>query len=282
MKKNFTLLFLFTAIYSNAQVLCGTAVEGNSITLTAPPGNIFTTIEFASYGTPNGTCGSFTIGGCHASNSVAICTSVFVGFNSATISATNGVFGDPCGGTPKRLYIQARYSSTLPLNLISFTAKKLDDGKIRLDWASDNEVNTSFFIIEKSTDGTLFDQTGSVNAIGNGAHNYSFTDIVSKTGSVFYYRLKMVDKNGKYQYSNIVRVTFNRADIKLLAFPAIADKSITVITNRQQEAIITNYTGQIVKKVMLVNGNSTVNVAELNSGVYIIKTEEATVKFIKE
>ncbi|TAL41130.1 MAG: hypothetical protein EPN92_13435, partial [Chitinophagaceae bacterium] len=66
MKRFFTLIILLVSVYSNAQVLCGTADEGGVVTLTAPAGNIITSIEFASYGTPNGTCGSFTIGSCDA------------------------------------------------------------------------------------------------------------------------------------------------------------------------------------------------------------------------
>lgn len=176
-----TILLLIGGTDSFAQVICGTANEGGSITLTAPPNNRFTSIEFASYGTPNGTCGSFTTGGCHAANSMTIVEGVFLGQNSATINATNGVFGDPCGGTVKRLYIQARYSATLPLTLISFTAQNTGPGKIRLNWASEDEKNTSRFIVEKSTDGNLFEQVGEVAAAGSGSNNYSFTDIISNT-----------------------------------------------------------------------------------------------------
>src|SRR6266496_4792320 len=143
MKIFFTFIFFFFSVYSNAQVLCGTTDEGGTIILTAPAGNVFTTIDFASYGTPNGSCGSFTIGSCHAVNSTIICSAVFVGNNSASINATNGVFGDPCGGTFKRLYIEATYSLTLPLTLISFTAKKIEEDKIKLEWLTDHEINTS-------------------------------------------------------------------------------------------------------------------------------------------
>ncbi|MBX2906616.1 MAG: Ig-like domain-containing protein [Taibaiella sp.] len=97
--------------------ICGTASEGGSVTLTAPAGSVFTSIDFASYGTPNGSCGSFTIGGCNASTSTSVAASYLIGNNSATIPATNAVFGDPCVGTGKRLYIQASYG-VIP----SFTA----------------------------------------------------------------------------------------------------------------------------------------------------------------
>ena len=94
--------------------ICGTAPENGTVFLQAPPGTVIDQIIFASYGTPNGSCGSFTLGGCHASNSVTRVGSVALGHNSASIPATNGFFGDPCGGTVKRLYIEAHYSGAGP------------------------------------------------------------------------------------------------------------------------------------------------------------------------
>lgn len=88
--------------------ICATVAENGTATLTAPAGTTFTSVDFASYGTPTGTCGSFAIGGCHASNSVSVVQGYLIG-QSGTINipATNGVFGDPCSGIAKSLYIQA-------------------------------------------------------------------------------------------------------------------------------------------------------------------------------
>ena len=80
--------------------------EGGSITLFAPEGKVFTSVLFASYGTPNGN----TLGECHATNSVAIVSEVFLGNTTGTISASNDVFGDPCGGTYKSLTISLGFS----------------------------------------------------------------------------------------------------------------------------------------------------------------------------
>ncbi len=90
--------------------VCGTANEGGSITLTAPLGAVFTGISFASYGTPTGSCSSFATGTCHSTTSVSVVESYLIGNSTATIPASNTVFGDPCTGTLKRLYVQAIYS----------------------------------------------------------------------------------------------------------------------------------------------------------------------------
>ena len=87
--------------------ICGQANEGSSLTLTAPPGTVFVSIDFASYGTPTGICGAYALGGCHAVTSTAILLNACLGQTTCTVSASNDVFGDPCYGTVKRLYVEA-------------------------------------------------------------------------------------------------------------------------------------------------------------------------------
>lgn len=92
--------------------ICGTVGEPGSFTLTAPVGHVFDKVLFASYGNPDGTCGNFSIGACHAAASQSIVEGLLLGNSSVTLSASNGVFGDPCPGTSKRLYVQARFAPT--------------------------------------------------------------------------------------------------------------------------------------------------------------------------
>ena len=96
-------------LYSLNDTEWGTAGEGSSLTLTAPSGNEFTEVLFASYGTPTGSNGLYRISSCDSSSSIAEVQAAFIGKTTATISADNGVFGDPCGGTVKNLSIVLRY-----------------------------------------------------------------------------------------------------------------------------------------------------------------------------
>jgi len=89
-------------------VICSTASENSSVTLTCPTGQTMYALDFASYGTPNGSCGAFTVSTCDATTSTMDVSTSCLGQNSCTVSASNGVFGDPCYGTVKRLYVQAR------------------------------------------------------------------------------------------------------------------------------------------------------------------------------
>jgi hypothetical protein len=94
-------------------VLCGTANENASVSMTAPAGTHFISVGFASYGTPTGSCSSFATSSCHAAGSQGIVENYLLGNNAATIPATNAVFGDPCQGTVKRLYVEATYGQSV-------------------------------------------------------------------------------------------------------------------------------------------------------------------------
>jgi hypothetical protein len=84
----------------------GTAGEGGTVILNAPAGYTFTSVAFASYGLPTGSAGSYAIDpGCHSPTSASQVAAAFVGQTSGSIPATNAVFGDPCPGIGKRLYI---------------------------------------------------------------------------------------------------------------------------------------------------------------------------------
>lgn len=85
---------------------CSTTSEGGAVGDTAPSGMVFNRVDFSSYGTPEGGCGSFSFGWCNAGSSNGYnptpTTSYYVGAN-------NGTWGDPCGGTYKRMYVQMSY-----------------------------------------------------------------------------------------------------------------------------------------------------------------------------
>ena len=87
--------------------------SGMNADLTAPAGMIFINVDFASFGLPEGACPDFTYGTCHAANSQAIAESYLIGNNSASIPATTDLFGDPCSGEIKRLYIKATYADVI-------------------------------------------------------------------------------------------------------------------------------------------------------------------------
>lgn len=104
---NVTYKAMSVGVRASTTSLCNTANEGGNVTVTCPTGTTISAIDYASYGTPTGTCGAFVDGACNGANSKTVVETECLGKATCTVPATNTKFGDPCGGTGKRLYVQA-------------------------------------------------------------------------------------------------------------------------------------------------------------------------------
>ncbi|MGI4874676.1 MAG: FG-GAP-like repeat-containing protein [Janthinobacterium lividum] len=113
-------------ITATAQKVGGTAEgivsEGQTLTLTAPTGYVFSKVTFASYGDPSGSNGSYTQGSCHAPASQSLVEGLLLGqTGSINISADNLTFGgDPCSGVGKALAVVAVYTQGSPTTTLTY------------------------------------------------------------------------------------------------------------------------------------------------------------------
>ena len=99
----------------------------------------------------------------------------------------------------------------IPVELVSFNSSVTPDG-VKLNWMTATETNNQGFDIERSEDGTTFTKIGYVpgNGTSTEVHRYSFIDNSKFTGNnVVYYRLKQIDFDGTFTYSNVVNVDAN-------------------------------------------------------------------------
>lgn len=71
------------------------------------PNQVISSIKFASYGKPSGTCGSFSHGSCRSTNALSIVQKACVGSKSCSIEVSTNTFGDPCKGVAKSLAVEA-------------------------------------------------------------------------------------------------------------------------------------------------------------------------------
>ena len=99
----------------------------------------------------------------------------------------------------------------IPVKLLVLNAKADDKGNI-LEWHTASEVNTREFIIERSADGKDFSLAFWITPKGSANTSTSYRHTDTSAGSQTYYRLRMVDANGKEQVSRIVAV--NRQSVK--------------------------------------------------------------------
>jgi hypothetical protein len=109
--------------------------------------------------------------------------------------------GGPMFGSPMAVDIQLLVP--LPLQLMSFSAENKGKNN-QLTWRTASEVNTSHFVVQRSKDGAQFADMGQVQSINDRTKvsTYSFTDQTPLNGNN-YYRLKMMDRDGQFKYSNV-------------------------------------------------------------------------------
>ncbi len=140
-------------------------------------------------------------------------------YNGGTYKVDGNTNGSPPGsGSDLRkasdhlpVYATFYFNNTsTPVELVSFSGK-FDGDSINLKWNTATEVRNYGFDIEKSLNNITWSKIGFVNGNGNSnsPHNYSFTDDnITSTGS-FYYRLKQIDDDGSFVYSNVVSININ-------------------------------------------------------------------------
>ncbi len=89
---------------------------------------------------------------------------------------------------------------TLPVKLNSFTVQKANSSA-QLNWSTEQELNSSYFSVERSSDGRKWNSIFRVNAAGNSTqvNNYKAFDNTPLNG-INYYRLKQFDGDGKFEY----------------------------------------------------------------------------------
>src|SRR5688572_837305 len=173
---------------------------------------------------------------------------------------------------------------TLPLDLLTFTGHLQTNNSVLLNWKTENEINTSHFVIERSTDGNRFSSLGNVTANGRnntgGSFSYSFTDndAINQSSQRLYYRLKMLDINGSYEYSNIVTVSLPLITGKMAISPNPVVNEVKVMLASADKGkiewkMIDNVGRTILKGTEQVNtgaNNFTINMNRLPSGTYYL------------
>ena len=166
----------------------------------------------------------------------------------------------------------------LPLVLNDFTVKS-DNCTTHLNWSTSSETNSEKFEIERSeASNAKWETIGSVLAHGNSSTNSTYyfkDDNVSVSNKVVLYRLKIIDIDGSFIYSNVLNAQLSCDEQNLSVFPnPVTNGKLNVDVNSAQkvEANLTSVTGQLIKKITLENGINNIDVSDLSNGVYILNT----------
>lgn len=163
--------------------------------------------------------------------------------------------------------------STLPVTWGSFTAEKQGNTAL-LKWTTVQEFNSDKFIVERSVDGRIYTAIGEVKAAGNSSteRSYQYADN-SPVRANNVYRIKQVDKEGKFNLSDLRSLNFSdlKPYIKISPNPANNVVTISIAGNTQNLNIkLLSNSGQLIKSYVLSGETLTIDVSRFASGVYNI------------
>jgi hypothetical protein len=171
----------------------------------------------------------------------------------------------------------------LPVDFTAFTATKLGKA-IGLNWSTATESGNDFYAVERSVDGEVFTEIGRVNGAGESrtSNDYNFTDEAPSPG-VNYYRLRQVDFDGAFSFSNVVFVQNDASEVvasKVFPNPASGQTVVNVSGNWVSErvsATLLDANGRVLREwKQVTNSSETIYLTALASGVYQLLLTDGT------
>lgn len=166
-------------------------------------------------------------------------------------------------------YFAKNTFTALPVTLVSFTGAK-QNKSVKLQWTTENEINFSKFEIEKNTDAIHFISMATVAATNRPVNNYESEDAAPAKG-YNYYRLKMIDVDGSFRYSNIVKINF-AGESSLSLWPNPANDKLMIPEAKERDQInIIDAKGSIVLSKTIARQNEAVMISHLSAGIYVLQ-----------
>lgn len=207
--------------------------------------------------------------------------SVSLSANGERIAAS-GTFNDDGGDDAGHVRV-FDLDTPLPVELIYFRGKTTESGNL-LNWVTTSEFNNDRFVIEYSTNGIAFYPLGEVLGNSNSTTKKDYEFLHARLiGNTHYYRLKQVDFNGSFEYSNIISISSESNKITLYPNPT---SGIVEIIGLNENAVIelSDSFGQQVNSILL--NDNLLNLSNLPNGVYFIRIistgQSKIIKVLKE
>ena len=201
--------------------------------------------------------------------------------NGASCTIPGTLAGDNAADNTSTSSIQV-VAITTPVTLTDFDAVLLNCKPV-LRWVTETEINSDRFDIERGDQhNTGWTSIGIVAAMGNSSTRaeYNFTDInLNGASDQVLYRLKMIDKDGKYKYSKVLRIFTNCNTTRVNVYPnPVQDGWLYVSltgTTGYAEANLLSLSGQVLLKNKMNNGTNHLNVTNIADGVYVLNIKSA-------
>jgi len=174
-------------------------------------------------------------------------------------------------------------SGSTPLTLTGFNAKLINCQPV-LNWATENELNTDRFVIQREyLNNSVWTDVGEVAAHGNTTTTtvYNYTDkTINTSDEQVLYRLKMIDLDGHYKYSGVLHLFTNCKITSVSVSPNPArDGRLNVSLSGavgNTEATLLSLSGQVLLKNKITNGTNYLDITTIAGGVYVLNIKDAT------
>ncbi len=195
------------------------------------------------------------------------------------INRNNAVFAlqgnrNPFIDHPEYVYNVWQCTGLLPVTIIDFTAHKNNE-YVFLKWYASYETNFKKYEVERSSDAIVFSKIGEV--AGRNLADYDFTDYNLPPASIVYYRLKMIDIDGKFSYSKVIPIRLNDNFFNAQVYPNPTKGNLTIKLQKalteKSNMIIADLSGRVVLQRQVPGGQKNIDL-HLNvfpAGQYFVK-----------
>ncbi|MFN8288054.1 MAG: LamG-like jellyroll fold domain-containing protein [Chitinophagales bacterium] len=141
----------------------------------------------------------------------------------------------------------SKQAQALPVEMIYLEANAVDNSFIQVRWATALEINNQGFSVERSVDGINFSAIAWVDGHNNSTvqQNYTYNDNQVQPGVVYYYRLKQIDFDGQFEYTDVVSAKLNAVEgVEVRDFVPNPSNGKTILVmncNEAQQATVDFY-----------------------------------------
>ncbi|MDP4130681.1 MAG: T9SS type A sorting domain-containing protein [Bacteroidota bacterium] len=210
-------------------------------------------------------------------------------YGSGTITDIHFGAGDGINGVLTQTFpfaqlppnMQICQISVLPVTILDFNATYVSSNNVKVSWSTTNEINASYFEVERSTNATDFISVARVDASqeSNPVNYYTANDqLVNVNAGIIYYRLRIVDQSGKFVYSKVVPVKLDQPQTSISVYPNPVDNYtiLNLYSDKQSvgELRVMDNSGRqiLTKNVTVNNGNNSIMIDQLGNlpkGLYV-------------
>jgi hypothetical protein len=170
-------------------------------------------------------------------------------------------------------------SCILPIELLYFSARR-SENNVEIIWETSSETNNDYFVIERSRDSENFIEIKKINGAGNSSTNINYKLIdENPLNGISYYRLKQVDYDGKFSYSQIIDVNFSDPEKEIRVEPNPATASTTIyfpeeLNGETRFELFDSQGKNVFKKMEKEKISSyTLEIGDLENGIYFLSIE---------